>query len=243
MIFYDFKCNLKAQQRLTWLRTTFGNEASRKTTIYNWFAEFKRGRVNFSDEFRDGPLSTTMYDKNINAVLRMIDTNSRTEYMDTVALADRRIMNCDWYTTIYLPERARVQEVHFRLAPYSPPSSHSPTISPSPSINLFSPKDQQRTGAVRSLVRRGVVSLLGCRGRGAELGPVMTSPRELLNYVTELELRFELNILDSKRDACVIPSNGRCSTAKRFSRCEATRTLAELLGVECFKVYKICSST
>ncbi|GBP79743.1 hypothetical protein EVAR_67518_1 [Eumeta japonica] len=39
-------------------RTTFGDEAPCKTTIYNWFAEFKGGCVNLSDEFRDGRPST-----------------------------------------------------------------------------------------------------------------------------------------------------------------------------------------
>ncbi|GBP50605.1 hypothetical protein EVAR_29364_1 [Eumeta japonica] len=51
-------CNLKAQQSLPRLRTSFDDEAPCKATIYNWFAEFKRGRVNLSDEFRDGRPST-----------------------------------------------------------------------------------------------------------------------------------------------------------------------------------------
>ncbi|GBP04897.1 Lysine-specific demethylase phf2 [Eumeta japonica] len=36
----------KTQQSLTEIRTTFGDEAPYKTTIYNRFVEFKRGRVN-----------------------------------------------------------------------------------------------------------------------------------------------------------------------------------------------------
>ncbi|GBP29408.1 hypothetical protein EVAR_22781_1 [Eumeta japonica] len=42
MIFYDFKCNLTVQKSLARLRTVFGDGAPFKTTIYNWFAEFKR---------------------------------------------------------------------------------------------------------------------------------------------------------------------------------------------------------
>ncbi|GBP84768.1 hypothetical protein EVAR_66523_1 [Eumeta japonica] len=50
-------------------RNAFDNVAPCKTTIYNGFAEFKRGRVNFSDEFSDDRLSTAMNNKNNDAVL------------------------------------------------------------------------------------------------------------------------------------------------------------------------------
>ncbi|KAF8774482.1 hypothetical protein HNY73_017028 [Argiope bruennichi] len=36
------------------LRETFGNEAPTEKTIYNWFAEFRRGRASVSDESREG---------------------------------------------------------------------------------------------------------------------------------------------------------------------------------------------
>ncbi|GBP70147.1 Putative uncharacterized protein FLJ37770 [Eumeta japonica] len=57
------------------LRTAFGEEAPCRTTIYTWFAEFKRGRVSLKDEFRDGRPSTTVNNKNIDATCRMIVTN------------------------------------------------------------------------------------------------------------------------------------------------------------------------
>ncbi|GBP82409.1 hypothetical protein EVAR_99100_1 [Eumeta japonica] len=65
------KC-IATQQSLARFRTALGNEASCKTSTYNWFAEFKRGRVNFRDEFRDGRPSTAVNNKNIDAVRRMI---------------------------------------------------------------------------------------------------------------------------------------------------------------------------
>ncbi|GBP07589.1 hypothetical protein EVAR_2728_1 [Eumeta japonica] len=43
-------------------------------TIYKWFAEFKRGRVNFSDEFRDCRPFTAANNKNIDAVRRITET-------------------------------------------------------------------------------------------------------------------------------------------------------------------------
>ncbi|GBP95413.1 hypothetical protein EVAR_90803_1 [Eumeta japonica] len=54
MIFYEFKCNLTAQKSLARFRTTFGDEAQCKMTIYSCFSEFNRGRVNLSDKFCDG---------------------------------------------------------------------------------------------------------------------------------------------------------------------------------------------
>ena len=80
MIFYDFKCNLTAQQSFARLQTTFGDKAPCKTTIYSWFAEFKRGRVNLSDEFRDGRPSTAVNNKNIDAVRLMIKTDRHVTY-------------------------------------------------------------------------------------------------------------------------------------------------------------------
>ncbi|GBP46453.1 hypothetical protein EVAR_95153_1 [Eumeta japonica] len=50
------------KQSLSRFLTVFGDEAPCKTTIYNWFTEFKRSRVNLSDEFRMvvcPPLRTT----------------------------------------------------------------------------------------------------------------------------------------------------------------------------------------
>ncbi|GBP22350.1 hypothetical protein EVAR_11866_1 [Eumeta japonica] len=69
MILYDFKCHLIVQQSLARLRTAFGDEQPYKTTIYNWFAEFKLGRLNFSDGFRDDCPSTALNNKYIDAVL------------------------------------------------------------------------------------------------------------------------------------------------------------------------------
>ncbi|GBP73157.1 hypothetical protein EVAR_59046_1 [Eumeta japonica] len=73
MISYDFKCNLTAHQSLARLRTAFSDEAPYKVTIYNWFAEFKRGRISLSDEFHDGHPYIAVNNKNIDDVHRMIE--------------------------------------------------------------------------------------------------------------------------------------------------------------------------
>ncbi|GBP78303.1 hypothetical protein EVAR_52357_1 [Eumeta japonica] len=67
-------CQLKPrnQQNLARFLTAFANEASRKTTVYNWFAEYKHGRVNFSIDFSDGRPSTAVNNRNIDAVRRIV---------------------------------------------------------------------------------------------------------------------------------------------------------------------------
>ncbi|GBP38591.1 hypothetical protein EVAR_96193_1 [Eumeta japonica] len=55
-----------SQQSLVRLRTASGDEAPCTTTIYNWFTESKRGRVNLSYEFRNGRPSTAVNNKNID---------------------------------------------------------------------------------------------------------------------------------------------------------------------------------
>ncbi|GBP55324.1 hypothetical protein EVAR_43079_1 [Eumeta japonica] len=48
--------------------------------LYNRYAKFKRGRVNVSDEFRDGHPSTAVNNKNVDAVRRMIDIDGHVIY-------------------------------------------------------------------------------------------------------------------------------------------------------------------
>ncbi|GBP76320.1 hypothetical protein EVAR_59266_1 [Eumeta japonica] len=68
------------QLGLAQLRTVFGDEAPYKTTIYNWFAEFKHSLVNLDDEFRDCRPSTAVNNKNIVAMRRMIKTDRHVTY-------------------------------------------------------------------------------------------------------------------------------------------------------------------
>ncbi|GBP93137.1 hypothetical protein EVAR_46079_1 [Eumeta japonica] len=64
---------------LAQLQSAFGDEAPCKMFIYNWFAEFKRAVVNFSDEFRDGH-PYTVNNKNIDSMRRMIETDKHVTY-------------------------------------------------------------------------------------------------------------------------------------------------------------------
>ncbi|GBP60500.1 Putative uncharacterized protein FLJ37770 [Eumeta japonica] len=82
------KSNLTAQQSLAQFRTAFGDEAPYKNTVYNWFADFKRGRFSLSGEFRDGRPSTAVNNKNIDAVRRMIETDRHVTYHEIRAFLD-----------------------------------------------------------------------------------------------------------------------------------------------------------
>ncbi|GBP59100.1 hypothetical protein EVAR_48076_1 [Eumeta japonica] len=70
-----------SHRSLFWLQTAFGDEAPCKTTIYNWFAEFKHSRINLSDS---RPF-TTVNNKIIDAVLRMIKTDRHVTYHENRA--------------------------------------------------------------------------------------------------------------------------------------------------------------
>ncbi|GBP81610.1 hypothetical protein EVAR_21240_1 [Eumeta japonica] len=113
MIFYDFKYNLTTQQSLIRLRIAFGDIAPCKTTIYNWFAEFKRGLVYLSDEFRDGRPSTALNNKNIDVVRRMIET-------------DRHVSYHEIWTSLGIDISYSTQEAG--KAPMTPPRSRYPWV-------------------------------------------------------------------------------------------------------------------
>ena len=52
--------------------SSFGDEAPSNRTVYNWFAEFQRGRIFVSDEFREDP-SMSVVATNVNTVRKMIE--------------------------------------------------------------------------------------------------------------------------------------------------------------------------
>lgn len=54
LIYYDFKSGLNYHQCIERLTNAFGEQAPSKTTVYNWFQEFRRGRSSLQDEPREG---------------------------------------------------------------------------------------------------------------------------------------------------------------------------------------------
>lgn len=80
MILYDFKSSLTRKQCVEKLRSAFGDEAPSKSTVYEWYAEFNRGRVTLSDEHREGRPATAVTPETIDAVREMLKRDNRTTY-------------------------------------------------------------------------------------------------------------------------------------------------------------------
>ena len=85
MIFYYFKNGLNQAQSLERLTQAFGDLAPSHATVFNWFADFKRGRTNFEDEERSGRPSMATTGDNIDAVEKMVREDARVTYKDIEA--------------------------------------------------------------------------------------------------------------------------------------------------------------
>ena len=72
MIFYDFKRNLSAAESLVNLTSAFGEKAPSRATVFNWFAEFRRGRASLEDEQRSGLLFSFVQEDSIAAVEKLV---------------------------------------------------------------------------------------------------------------------------------------------------------------------------
>ncbi|EGI62988.1 FLJ37770-like protein [Acromyrmex echinatior] len=88
MIFYDYKCNLTPKQCIDQLHLAFGDEAPSNRTVYNWFAEFQRGRIFLCDEFREGHPSTSVVATNVDAVREIIERDRHMTYREIQASLD-----------------------------------------------------------------------------------------------------------------------------------------------------------
>ena len=77
MIFYDFKSGLNQQQSHGQLHAYFGDEAPSRTTIYDWFAEFRRGRRSLEDNPRSGRPAEATTSVQVAAVQRLVEEDGR----------------------------------------------------------------------------------------------------------------------------------------------------------------------
>lgn len=82
MIFYDFKKGLTQEQCHVSLVSAFSGQAPSRATVFNWFAEFKRGRQKLKDEAHTGriPHASTM--ENTAAVQAMVNADRRVTYLE-----------------------------------------------------------------------------------------------------------------------------------------------------------------
>ena len=77
MIFYDFKRNLSAAESLANLTSAFGEQAPSRATVFNWFAEFRRGRASLEDEQRSGRPVSVAHEDSIAAVEKLVKADPR----------------------------------------------------------------------------------------------------------------------------------------------------------------------
>lgn len=82
MIFYDFKSSLTPKQCIDRLQSAFGEEALSPSTVYDWYAKFKRGRTTLSDEPKEGRPVTAVTPANINAVRKLLEEDRCTSYSE-----------------------------------------------------------------------------------------------------------------------------------------------------------------
>lgn len=82
MIYYDFRSGLTQQQSIARLVSAFGDEAPSKASVYNWFAEFKRGRSTLSHASGAGRPKTAVTQENIDAVQKLIEEDRHVTYQE-----------------------------------------------------------------------------------------------------------------------------------------------------------------
>ena len=77
MIFYDYKSGLTQQQSVERLCAAFGDDAPSRTTVFEWFAEFRRGRRSLDDEVRSGRPVEATTEENVAAVRTIVEEDGR----------------------------------------------------------------------------------------------------------------------------------------------------------------------
>jgi len=85
MIYYDFRRGLSQHQCVDQLKSTFGDEAPSKTTVYDWYSQFKFGRRSLADEFKEGRPKTVVVPETIDAVRELIMEDRRVTYREIEA--------------------------------------------------------------------------------------------------------------------------------------------------------------
>ncbi|CAF1257765.1 unnamed protein product [Rotaria sp. Silwood1] len=73
MIYYDYKKQLSQDECLESLHKTFGDSCVSRATVYNWFAEFSRGRDHFEDKPCASRPRTAVTPENIEAVRELVN--------------------------------------------------------------------------------------------------------------------------------------------------------------------------
>jgi histone-lysine N-methyltransferase SETMAR len=114
MIFYDYKCGLTQSQSLDRLRQGFGDTAPSRTTVFDWFAEFRRGRVSLEDEAREGRPQSSTTTEMVAAVQALVVEDLRV----TVQQLATAVGISSGSTSTILHERLGLSKVSARWVPH-----------------------------------------------------------------------------------------------------------------------------
>jgi histone-lysine N-methyltransferase SETMAR len=74
---FCFKLRKTAAETLEYLKTVYGDEALKKTAVYDWFKRFKNGQESLEDEERSGQPSTSKNDETIEKVKNLVQSDRR----------------------------------------------------------------------------------------------------------------------------------------------------------------------
>ena len=81
-IFFYFRRGLTQQQCINELNSSFGDEATSRTSDYRWYDEFNRGRSSLQDEFREARLKSVVVPETIDAVRQLILQHRHVTYRE-----------------------------------------------------------------------------------------------------------------------------------------------------------------
>ena len=93
----------------------FGNEAPSNGTVYNWFAEFQRGRTFVSNEFREGRPSMSVVANNVDSVREMIERDRHITYREIQAFLgiDMKAIHTILHDHLSVRKLCRLDPTHF----------------------------------------------------------------------------------------------------------------------------------
>jgi histone-lysine N-methyltransferase SETMAR len=114
MIFYDLKVGLSASQCTERLQSAFGTSAPSQATVYNWFAELRRGRQSLQDEARSGRPVSAGGEDSVSAVQQLLQDDPR---LSVESIADRVGISSGTVSTI-LHQRLGLRKLVCRWIPH-----------------------------------------------------------------------------------------------------------------------------
>jgi len=79
---FYFKLGRTAAKTLEYLNTVYGDEALKKTIVYDWYKRLKNGPVLLEDEERSGRPSSSKNEETVEKVQHLVRSNRRLRFQD-----------------------------------------------------------------------------------------------------------------------------------------------------------------